>query len=87
MEEEQSLIIVNGASWCPDAQRTRRFLDDHNVAYQWRDVDRDPAAKAFVKQANRGEIVLPTVVFPDGSLLVEPTNAQLAEKIGISAGD
>ncbi|GAB4558930.1 MAG: thioredoxin-disulfide reductase [Anaerolineales bacterium] len=47
------------------------------------DVDADPEAMAFVEQVNKGMRSIPTIIFPDGSVLVEPSNAQLAEKLGM----
>ncbi len=83
MSEDNNTLTVYGASWCPDARRSRRFLDEHRVSYIWRDVDLDEEAAAFVRQTNSGRIVLPTILFPDGSILVEPSNEELGRKLGI----
>jgi glutaredoxin len=74
-------IIVYGASWCPDARRARRFFDEHGVEYTWIDIEEDSEAHEFVRKTNNGQIVLPVIVFPDQSLLVEPTNYDLAKKM------
>ena len=74
-------ILVYGASWCPDARRARRFFDEHGVAYEWMDIDEDKEASNFVKATNGGQIVIPVIVFPDKSILVEPSNYQLAKKM------
>ncbi len=76
-------IIVYGTDWCGDCRRARHFLDRHQVAYQWINIDRDREAEQFVLKTNQGLRRVPTIVFSDGSILVEPTNAQLAEKLGI----
>jgi glutaredoxin len=81
MNDGKGSLKVYGATWCPDAMRARRFLDDHQVPYQWLDIGEDAAAKTFVRQTNGGSIVLPTIIFPDGAILVEPTDEQLAEKV------
>jgi thioredoxin reductase (NADPH) len=47
------------------------------------DIDNDPEAIAFVEKTNKGSRSIPTIVFPDGTVLVEPSNAQLAEKLGM----
>ena len=75
------IIRVFGVGWCGDCLRTRRFLDKNGVAYQWIDIDRDAAAEQFVLRANRGMRSVPTIHFPDGSLLVEPSNTALEDKI------
>lgn len=38
---------------------------------------------ALVEQINHGKRIIPTILFPDGSILVEPSNAQLAEKLNL----
>jgi glutaredoxin len=82
MERTHLNLIVHGASWCPDALRAKKLLEEHQIAYDWHDIDQEPASKAFVEKTNAGKVVIPVIVFPDGSLLVEPSNAQLEEKIG-----
>ncbi len=75
-------LVVYGTSWCGDCQRARRFLDRHQVAYRWVDIDQDAGARATVERLNRGQRSVPTIVFPDGSLLVEPSEAELAARLG-----
>ena len=77
-------ITVYGAPWCPDCRRSKQFLADQRVAYDWVDIDQDEAGRSYVQQVNNGKHIIPTIVFRDGSTLVEPTNAELAEKLGIS---
>ncbi len=73
-----------GASWCPDCGRAKQFLGEHKINYDWIDIDRDPQAAAVVTKLNHGTNVIPTLVFDDGTVLTEPTNKQLAEKLGVS---
>jgi thioredoxin reductase (NADPH) len=77
-------IEVYGASWCPDCRRAKRFLSDQRIAFGWHDVDQEPDALAIVHRRNGGNNIIPTIVFPDGSHLSEPTNEQLADKLGLS---
>ena len=74
-------IVVYGASWCPDARRARRFFDDQGVDYTWIDIDEDSESSKFVRETNGGQIVIPVIVFPDQSVLVEPSNYELAKKM------
>jgi glutaredoxin-like protein len=76
-------LVVYGATWCPDARRSRKFLDDKGIAYEWIDIDQDPAGKDYVKKVNNGKVIIPTILFEDGSTIVEPSNEELAEKLGI----
>ncbi len=77
-------IIMYGTNWCGDTRRARRFFDEHAIPYRWIDIDQDMAARKFVEEVNHGFRSVPTIIFPDGSMLVEPTTAQLAAKMGIT---
>jgi glutaredoxin-like protein len=83
---EDNAIIVYGTDWCGDCHRTRRFLDRNQIFYQWIDADADPRASALVRALNKGRRSVPTLVFPDGSVMVEPSNLELARKLRISTG-
>ncbi len=74
-------IKLYGAEWCPDCHRSRNYLDSQSVAYEYVNVDGDDEAQAYVKQVNDNRLIIPTIVFPDGSVLVEPSNAELARKL------
>jgi len=78
---DQPEIIVYGADWCPDTRRAKRLLDERRVPYSWVDIDRDHAGDKFVIAANHGNRSIPTIVFKDGSVLVEPSNAELSAKL------
>jgi thioredoxin reductase (NADPH) len=76
-------ITVYGAHWCPDCRRSKQFLGEHQIPYNWVDIDEDSNAEKFVIEKNNGKRIIPTIVFDDGSFLVEPTNAELATKLGL----
>ena len=77
------LIRVYGASWCPDCRRAKRFLGDQRIGFEWHDIDLDPDGVRIVQERNDGKNIIPTIVFPDGSHLAEPSNEELAEKLGL----
>ena len=77
-------ITVYGAPWCPDCKRAKQFLGEQRMPYNWVDIDLDAEGRKYVQQVNDGKQIIPTIVFEDGSTLVEPTNAELAAKLGIS---
>ena len=79
-ESTPNSITLYVTNWCPDCRRARAFFDRHLIPYVSVDIDQDPAAKALVEKLNHGNRSVPTIVFPDGSILVEPSTAQLAEK-------
>ena len=81
---KEAKIEVYGTPWCPDCRRSKQFLGEQRVPYKWIDIDQDDDGRRYVQQVNEGKQIIPTVVFEDGSILVEPTNAELASKLGIS---
>lgn len=76
-------LIIYGTDWCGDCRRTRKFLTEHQIPFQLINIDQDKQAEKFVRSVNRGNRSVPTIVFPDGSILVEPSNGQLAQKLGL----
>jgi len=74
-------IKVFGSQWCGDTLRALRILDKRNIAYEWIDIDRDKLGEKIVKNLNNGYRSVPTIVFPDKTILVEPSNQQLNEKL------
>lgn len=81
-----SKLVVYGTPYCGDCYRSRRFLDRHSVPYEWINIQDDPAWIEQVERINRGYRSVPTIVFPDGSTLTEPSDHQLAQKLGLNAG-
>ena len=79
----RSGITLYGAHWCPDCRRSKQFLGEHQVPYNWVDIEQDKEAEREVLEKNQGKRIIPTIVFEDGSFLVEPTNAELAAKLGL----
>ncbi|MGO9961998.1 MAG: FAD-dependent oxidoreductase [Acidimicrobiales bacterium] len=76
-------IKVYGASWCSDCKRAKQFLSDQRVAFEWHDIENDPEGLEVVHERNNGNNVIPTIIFPDGTSLSEPSNEELADKIGL----
>ncbi len=80
----ENLLTVYGAPWCSDCKRAKKFLGEQRVHYDFIDVDKDPEGLAAVEKANGGKHIIPTIVFADGSILIEPSNAELAAKLGLA---
>lgn len=76
-------VTVYGAYWCPDCRRAKKFLGEQFIPYRWVDIEQDKEGEAYVLQKNDGKRIIPTIVFEDDSFLVEPTNAELARKLGL----
>lgn len=79
----ENAITVYGTTWCGDCKRSKRFLAEQRIRYRWVDVEENPDGLRFIEEVNQGKHIVPTIVFPDGSILVEPSNADLAAKLGI----
>ena len=79
----ESKIKVFGAHWCPDCRRSKKFLSEQFVEFEWVDIEQEPEAEQYIVQLNNGKRIIPTILFPDGSVLSEPTNADLARKMGL----
>jgi thioredoxin reductase (NADPH) len=76
-------ITVYSTVWCPDCKRAKKFFGEHRVQYENIDIEQNPEYVEFVTRVNNGMRIIPTIVFPDGTILSEPSDAQLAEKLGI----
>ncbi len=74
-------IILYGTSWCGDTRRVREYFEINKIEFLWIDIDRDPEAAAIVEDITGGYRSVPTIVFPDGSSLVEPSTYALKEKL------
>ena len=81
---QEANITVYGAPWCPDCRRSKQFLGEQRIPSIWVDIDEDEEGRKQVQAVNDGKQIIPTIVFQDGSILVEPSNAELAAKLGIS---
>ncbi len=74
-------IVVYGTAWCPGCRLAKRVLDDRHVPYRWVDIDADRAAQQEVLRLNGGMRSVPTIIFPDGLVLVEPSGGQLIARL------
>lgn len=75
-------IRVLGHRWSSLTHETKDFLARNLVPYEWLDIETDKVSR-LVEQAAWDVSVLPLVLFPDGTSLVQPTQAQIAEKLGL----
>jgi glutaredoxin len=78
------VIKFYGAMWCADCRRAKTFFDEHEIKYEYHDTETEKGALDIVERFNKGMQSIPTIIFPDGSILVEPSNQELAEKTGLS---
>ncbi|MCG2785461.1 MAG: glutaredoxin family protein [Anaerolineae bacterium] len=73
-------ITVFSASWCPDCKRVKKLLDEKQILYLLVDIGKDNDAFLFVEKLTR-RVKIPTIIFPDGTQMVEPSNAELVAKL------
>ena len=78
---ENNDILFYSTWWCPDCRRAQKILDQREVAYQYIDINKDAKGRAYVEKVNNGNRSVPTIVFPDGDILVEPSIATLTKKL------
>jgi len=76
-------ITVYGAPWCPDCRRSKAFLMEQRIPFTWIDIDSDADGLRFVEDLQHGGRTIPTITFADSSHLLEPSNVELAEKLGL----
>jgi len=83
MELKEGEIVFYGTLWCGDTRRSRAYFDRNQIPYRFIDIDKDKEARTFVEKVNNGYRSVPTIIFPDGSMLVEPKEDVLAEKCSL----
>ncbi|HMQ35594.1 MAG TPA: glutaredoxin domain-containing protein [Chloroflexaceae bacterium] len=74
-------IVVYGTSWCPDCRRAQRVFELNRVPYTYVNIEDNEEAAEYVVRVNNGYRSVPTIVFPDGTIMVEPSNLELQKKL------
>lgn len=77
------MITLYGAQWCPDCRRSKAFLSDQRIPYRYVDLEANPDEVRTVLDLNDGKQIIPTIVFEDGTHVAEPSNAELADRLGL----
>ena len=73
-----NIKVIYGNQRCGDCKRAKKFLDERGYSYAWIDIDKSEEGRKKVSELS-GRI--PTIIFEDGSILVEPTNKELLKKL------
>ncbi len=80
-------LIMYTTQWCGFCKNLKRQLARDGIEMTEIDIERDPAAAKFVESVNGGNQTVPTVVFADGTTMVNPSAAQVRERLAaVSAG-
>jgi thioredoxin reductase (NADPH) len=81
---DEPVMTVYGAPWCPHCKRVKKFLASHKVRYNFVNIDTEPQAIELIKKLQGGGQIIPTVVYPDGTHEVNPSDEALARRIGLT---
>ena len=76
-------IKLYGTNWCSDCKRSKKFLGEQRIRYDFINIEEDKDGQELVQKVQNGGLNIPTIVFHDGSILIEPSNAELAAKLGL----
>lgn len=76
------MITVYSAPWCGHCQRLKGQLSRAEIPYTEIDVDQTPGAVELISELNGGSWLIPTVVFPDGGALVNPSVQEVQARLG-----
>jgi mycoredoxin len=75
-------MTIYSTTWCGYCHRLMKQLDREGVGYDVVDIEQVPSAAEYVMSVNGGNQTVPTVVFPDGSALTNPSLAQVKQRLG-----
>lgn len=74
---EALMLTMYSTTWCGYCMRLKRMMDREGIAYDEVNIEQDEAAADFVMSVNGGNRTVPTVVFPDGTALTNPSIDQV----------
>jgi len=74
-------LIVYGTRWCRDTIKAREVLYESHIDYEYIDINQNVEGERFVKETNHGNRSVPTIVFPNKSILIEPSKSELLEEL------
>jgi mycoredoxin len=70
-------LVMYTTPWCGFCRRLKSQLAREGIEVTEVDIERDPAAADYVMSVNGGNQTVPTIVFPDGTALTNPSAAQV----------
>jgi len=75
------MLTMYSTPWCGYCRRLAAQLDREGIGYTVVDIERDLAAAEYVTSVNGGNRTVPTVQFPDGTALTNPTITQVKQQL------
>jgi len=79
--ETSTAIRMYTTDWCPDCWRAKQVMQSMNIAFEEININNDEEAIELVINLNNGNRSVPTILFPDGSVLTEPNTTVLVQKL------
>ncbi|MDF9815507.1 mycoredoxin [Streptomyces sp. SPB162] len=76
-------VTMYSTTWCGYCRRLKSQMDREGIGYTEINIENDPESAAFVEKVNGGNQLVPTVLFPDGSALPNPSLAQVKQKLSV----
>ena len=76
-------LVMYSTVWCGYCKRLKTMMKSAGIPFTEVDIEHDPAAAAFVMGVNGGNQTVPTVRFPDGSALTNPSLKDVQAKLGL----
>jgi glutaredoxin len=67
--------------WCGDCIRSKALLNKLNIQFEEINVDEDKEANQYITNLQNNQRRIPTILFDDGSFLVEPSDPELHTKL------
>lgn len=74
-------LTMYSTTWCGYCRRLKTQLEREGISFEEVDIERDERAAEYVMSVNRGNQTVPTVVFPDGTALTNPTLGQVKQQL------
>jgi mycoredoxin len=86
-EKENGTVIIYGHRYCSQAKLLRNTLDQQQIDYEWRDIrEADPIYQEELRDLANGNLSVPTVVLPNGMVLIEPLPGQVLKLLKPARG-
>ena len=80
-------LIMYTTPWCGFCRNLKKQLAREGIEISEVDIERDEAAAEYVMSVNGGNQTVPTILFPDGTALVNPSAAQVRARLAeVTAG-
>lgn len=75
-------VTMFSTTWCGYCRRLKRQMDAEGIAYDDVNIEEQPDSAAFVESVNGGNRTVPTVLFPDGSAVTNPSLVEVVQRLG-----